>query len=345
MLDTLGSIRTEILGWLRGDYDQDDDKPLIAAAVNDAIEKIWTSMIQVQLSRFIGADSPVTFTLPAGAERVNLISIVDPLVGPVLGQQAGGPGLVQATSFAAYTYVTESGSETLPSPQTSLLVTANNLMTAVLPNQQNIAQAVGWNLYASSSPDTVLALQNQQPIPMGQTWVEPVGGIQDYPDSQQLVPIANSTADNISWITHMEIRTSDTLLRSWNQSSIDSMLYRQFARTLSSASEYQAYAWDLINGNRLEFRPTAGSTFTPRYFYIAKPRRLRYDQAEVPYMNVTGVHEFVVSKAIADLKLAADEYLAQQGWKTKADEAKMEVMMALNQENWSKDVRIAPHLY
>jgi len=344
MADTLASLRAEIIGWLRGDMDADSDVALINAAINDSIEKAWVGMMQVQLARFVGVDSPVTFTLPSGAERVQLVNIVDPVAGPVLGQVAGGV-LLQRTLNCAFTYVTESGTETLPSATTVLVVNANNLLTARLPSQLNILNAIGWNLYASVGADPNLALQNQDPIPFNVTWNEPQAGVVDYAASQQTVPLKNSTADNISWILHMEVKTSDTLYRSWNQVDIDSMLMRQFARTLSSASEYQAYAWDLINGNRLEFRPITGAAFNPRYFYIAKPRRLRYDQAEIPYIEIANVRPYLVDRSVAKLKLSLDEYLAFQAWSAEAAQGLLDVRLGLTQEDAYKNKRIAPHLY
>jgi hypothetical protein len=344
MADTLASLRTEVVNWLRGDMDADTDVPLVNSAINDAIEKAWIGMMQVQLARFVGADSPVTFTLPSGAERVQLVSIADPVTGPVLAQIVAG-ALPARTINGAFTYVTESGAETLPSPTVQFLTTINNLATAALPANPNILNAIGWNFYASVSPDLNLALQNQQPIPFNVTWQEPLSGVLDYAAAQQTVPLKNNTADNISWILHMEVRTSDTLLRAWNQSDIDSMLFRQFARTLSSASEYQAYAWDLINGNRLEFRPQTGAAFTPRYFYIAKPRRLRYDQAEIPYLEIGGVREYYVNFAVSKLKLALDEYLAFQAWSSQAAQGLLDVKLGLTQEDAYKNKRIAPHLY
>lgn len=345
MADTLKSLRTEIINWLRGDMDTDDDEPLVDSAINDAIERAWIGMMQVQLARFVGADSPVTFTLPSGQERVQLVSIIDPLTGPTLGTFVSGAIPGPRTLNCAFTYVTESGAETLPSPTVQQVVAANSLLSAQLPAQANILNAIGWNLYASVAPDVNLALQNQEPLPFNVQFQEPITGVVDYAAAQQTVPIKNSTADNISWILHMEVRTSDTLLRAWNQSDIDSMLFRQFARTLSSASEYQAYAWDLINGNRLEFRPSAGATFTPRYFYIAKPRRLRYDQAEIPYLEIGGVREYYVDYAISKLKLSLEEYTAFKAWSENAALALLDVKLGLTQEDAHKNKRIAPHLY
>lgn len=359
MPDTLGSLRAEILGWMRGDYATQNDVALVNSAINDAQESIWMSMMQAQLARFFGLDSPVSFSLPTGAERVQLIAIPDPLVAPVLGNFAGGNQAAR-TILVGYTYVTESGSETQLSPTSSLLVPLNNLGQVTAPAP--VTNALGWNCYVSvSNTPGLMALQNQQPLPFGALFQEPNTLWQDYSQAQQLPPqvqgssIAtpagspppseNSTADNISWITHMEIRTSDTLLRSWNQYDIDSEIFRRYARTLSSASEYQTYVWDILNGNRLEVRPAAGLAFTPRYFYVAKPRRMRYDQAVLPYQSIMGVHEFLVAATVARLKLGVEEYIASEAWDKKAETVRMGISLALLQENWSKDMRITPHLF
>jgi len=357
--DTLGSIRAEVLGWLRGDLDDDADTSLVNASINDALESIWSAMMQVQLARFFGLDSPVAFTLPSGAERVQLVSIPDPTAAPALGHVAGG-SLGSKTVLVGYTLVSESGSETQLSPTASVLVPINQV-TTVVAVQPLSSPAFGWNCYASPTGDSrFLALQNQQPLPFDVAYQEPQTGWLDYPAAQPQPPQVqaanvatpalspppseNTTADNISWITHLEVRTSDTLLRSWRQYGLDSEVMRRSAATVSSASERQGYAWDLINGNRLEIRPAAGMTFNARYFYIAKPRRLRYDQAQMPYVNITGVHEFIVAAAIAKCKLALDEYMAHGAWDAKANATKQEIRMALVSELWGKDTRVVPYL-
>jgi len=344
---------------MRGDYALDTDQPLVNAAINDATEDIWNSMMPVALARFFGLDSPVSFTLPSGAERVQLVSIADPTIAPVVSQVAGGT-LGGRTYLVAYTYVTESGAETLPSPATTFVLSANNLAQITTPTA--VANAIGWNAYVSVSNNAaLLGLQNQQPLPFGVPFNETPVGFIDYPGAQQqpgavqsasqatpastTVPSENTTADNVSWIVHMEIRSSDTLLRSWNQFDIDSELMRRYGRELSSASEFQTYVWEIINGNRLEFRPAAGQGFTPRYFYIAKPHRLRYDQGTIPYTQIPGVHEYIVNKAVSRLKLGVEEYAAEQVWDGKAQAVKQGILVALTQEAWNKNLRIAPHLF
>lgn len=347
MSDTLGSLRAEILLELRGDLAQPEDVLLVNAKINNALEAIFMAMMKVQLARFFGSDSPVNFTLAAGAQRVQLISIPDPTVAPVAAAVAGG-ALGARNYSLSYTFVTESGSETNLSPLTALVVGANQLAQVNAPAEPS-GGALGWNLYAGQNNP---ALQNQQPLPFQiANFLEPVTGFQDYPVAQQVPPSSNQTADNISYITHLEIVQTDTTIRSLNQADIDSYFMRGLARGLASASEYQMYAWDLINGRTLEVRPPAGTGFsastlpTPRYFYVAKPRRLRYDQAEIPYQNISGVHEYLTNKAIADLKLTLDEYLASQGYNQAAMGGKQEILTSLAQENWAKNTRVTPFLY
>jgi hypothetical protein len=346
MPDTLLTIRQSVLNWLRGDYTASTDIPTLNEAINDALSKIWNKMIITQYERFMGPTSPLTFVAPIGAQRVTLTSIADPTVPLPLTTILGG-ALGTRTYQIQYTYVTESGSETNPSAIQSLTIPSLSIGAFGLPAPPS-TPAFGWNLYSSGASNLAsnIVLQNQNPLPLNIGFVEPFAGFQDYgsPNYDQLPPTANATGDNIAWIEHMEIQTSDTLFRAWNQMGIDASLMRGYAATLSSASEYQRYAWDLINGNIVEFRPILGSTFNPRYWPIVKVRRLAYDQAEMPYMNINGVREFIVSRAVADLKLGVDEYIANENWGKKAELAAMDVQMALLQENWKKDTRVAPHL-
>jgi len=343
MIDTLKSLRTEIQLECRGDFSgSPDEDSIVNAAISDAVETIWLSMMQCHLAKFFGADSPVTFNLAQGVERFRIVSIVDPIVAPTVNQVAGG-ALVDAVVFnVGYTLVTESGSETLLSPLTVTAArTNNNVFQVVSP--VNPGTALGYNVYAG--PAGQLALQNQQPIPFGTNYTEPVTEWQGYPTFEQTPPLSNSTADNLSWIRHLEVRTSDTLLRAWNQVDIDSEVMRRMARTLSTASEFQHYVWELTNNGVLEFRPALGSAFSPRYWYIAKPRRLRYDQAEIPYVSITGVHKFIKVQAKSDLYLTVNEFMNSQGWQQKADKEKMDIQMALMMETWAKNTRVVPHLF
>jgi hypothetical protein len=337
--DTLKSMRAEVSRWLKGDLQSADGQSQINDAISDSVEWIWMAMMQIQLGRFLGADSPVTFSLPNNVERVKLVNTADPTIAPVTSTIAGG-ALAGRTYNIGYTYVTESGSETLQSPLSVQAVLANNLATVTAPAA--VAGAFGWNLYAGVINQ---ALQNQQPIPFGIVYQEQPSGFQDYPTFQQVPPLANTTADNVSWITHLEMKTTDNLLRAWNEYDLDSEVMRRMARTYPSSSQYSTYVWALTNGGTLEFRPTTGTAFNPRYWYVAKPRRLRYDQAEIPYTSITGVHEAIRNYTLNLCKLSLDEYLAAEHWAQAAEKNKLDVQLALNQENWAKNTRVTPYLF
>lgn len=343
MVDTLKSMRAEIQLECRGDFSgSPDEDTIVNAAINDAMETIWTAMMQCHLAKFFGADSPVSFSLPANTERYRIVSITDPAIAPVVNQVAGGALNDAAVFSVGYTLVTESGSETNLSP---LAVTAarnaNNLFQVVAP--ANPGTAFGYNVYAG--PAGQLALQNQQPIPFGTNYTEPVTEWQGYPTFEQTPPLTNTTADNLSWIEHLEIRTSDTLLRAWNQADIDSLVMRRMAATTPTASEYQTYTWELTGNGVLEFRPMTGLAFNPRYWYVSKPRRLRYDQAQIPYVSIVGVHKFIKAQAKADLYLGVNEFMNGQGWEQKADKEKQGIQMSLMMESWNKNTRVVPYLW
>jgi hypothetical protein len=359
-IDTLGSLRQQVIDWLSGDFQTRKGPSKANDAINDAIGSIWMSMMQWKLNRFMGSDSPVTFSLAANTERLTLISIEDPTAVIGVATKAGGALPARTVTFA-YTLVTESGSETNISAGSVVNIPANQLAVLTSPGfpSANIENeegggppppgCVGYNVYASfpagGANVTPFALQSQQPVPFGVNWQEPNAGAQPYPTAQQLAPTTNTTADNVSWITHMETPLPDGTLLAWNQNDIDGNVMRRLTQMFPTASQYQTYAWDLINGNQFEIRPKTGLAFTPRYWYVAKPRRLRYDQAQIPYVSIVGVHDFIVNYAVAKCKLSMDEYLAVQAWSTMAEQKRNEIIMSLNQENWNKDTRVVPYLY
>jgi len=333
--ETLGSMRAKIYLWLMGDAQGQDE--LINDALNAAIKSGYNFMMLYQLSRFMPETGPVTFTLSQGTEQTQIITIPNPTAAPTGATVVAG-ALPLRTYLVSYTYVTESGSETLPSPVLTLVVPLNDLAAITAPPPPfPDTSVIGWNCYAGQNSP---ALQNDQPLSFGVAYQEPTTGFQDYPTSQKTPPTYNTTADNIAYINHLELQQPNGLWSAWNQADIDSILMRRYAATIPMASQYQSHAWDLINGNTLWIRPAPGLTVTPRYFYVSKPRTLRYDQALIPYQSVTGFTDYVKYKTLMDVKLALDEYLSNEGWKTARDEAKLEIINNLTQQNWAKNDRI-----
>jgi hypothetical protein len=91
---------------------------------------------------------------------------------PGLSYQVGGL-LSSQTFFVKITYA-GSGTETTPSPEASLLVPADNLLTVASPASSG--NAVGYNVYVSTTTGTE-TLQNGAPIAFGTNWVMPTSGL------------------------------------------------------------------------------------------------------------------------------------------------------------------------
>jgi hypothetical protein len=91
---------------------------------------------------------------------------------PVLSSVSGGT-LAATTYYAAWTMVAN-GIETLPSPQASLAVAADFLLTAQAPATAPFADAY-FNLYVGTSA-TTLTLQVSDVVPGG-LWTEPTAGL------------------------------------------------------------------------------------------------------------------------------------------------------------------------
>lgn len=139
--------------------------------------------------------------IPASALPV---VIVDPTVAPVLSETAGGT-LPATTYYVKYTYA-NAGGETLPSPEASLAVGANNLLVVASPAA--VQGAVTWNVYASDATGTE-TLQASG-IAIGTAWTLPTGGLV----AGASPPTANSTANASIITTTLTIATdmvNDTL--------------------------------------------------------------------------------------------------------------------------------------
>jgi hypothetical protein len=335
MPDTLASMTASVQRWLRGENVPDQD---IYDAVNDAIEALWMDLILASLS--VMMEGPVTITLNAGDEGRILISVPDPVLSPAITSVPGGT-LPAHSVYAGYTLVTESGSETNLSTMAALSIPANNL--AQFGSVAFVSGAIGWNLYAGSA-STQLSKQNDEPLEFGSgIWMEPSTGLLSAPDLP-LPPTENTTGDNIFMLRHLEFKTSTGVYKTYNAGDLDSDLMRRFSSYVAAASEYQAYAWDLLNQRQLEIRPAAGQTFSPRYFFIVKPRRMRYGNASLPFPTIPST-EYIRSYALSLMFLTLHEYDAAAAWETKAEKALVKAVRALSQTNTNRNDHVTPFLY
>lgn len=100
------------------------------------------------------------------------VPICPPVNGALTQTVAGA--LAGATYFVRSTYVNSAG-ETLASPETSLAVSANNVLNVASPAAS--VGATGWNVYVSTATGTETRQNGANPIAIGSPWVEPNTGL------------------------------------------------------------------------------------------------------------------------------------------------------------------------
>lgn len=333
-------------GRVAAELKEDEDPILIGNKINDAVESLFESILLVCVQQFM--QGPIqSISMAPGSERTTLVSIPDPLVAPTPSQIGIANALpFPRTGYFAYTWVTESGSETNLSPLASFTINFANQVFYVpgapLPSTSPVG-AIGWNLYASYNPAGQLALQNSVPLDFTVQWQEDAAiGIITDPDSPA-PPTANTTADNIFYMKVIEAQNLDLTWTRWEGASIDGLMFQRAARNLPVASTYQSYAWDILRGNQLEIRPAAGMQLNPRHFYVAKPRRIRFDNAELPFQNFAA-EEFIINFAISRVNLTNREYEAHQIWEGLADKKRLQTLQAIGDSNVQRQTRITPYM-
>ncbi len=333
MNDTLGSLKVEVREWMEEETLSDTK---CNSAINDGIESLWMTLLRATVSMFVGG--PISLSIESGTEGVILVSIVDPTVAPVVSDVAASDAaLASHTVDVAYTFVTESGSETMLSPVTTH-TTGVGLLAAVHPPTL-VTGAMGWNLYARSFGTGSLVKQNEAPLEFlntGGAYVyEPETGYINDPGLPQ-PPTENTTGDDICFIKHLEAQMPDQGWKAYDSVDIHSLAMRRLARNVASSSEYQGYAWDLVNQRQLEFRPQTATAWSPRYFYIKRPRRLRYDNAPLPFLTVPST-AFLRYFAMSRLSITIREYEAAKAWAEVAEAERTRLELAVLQMNSVKN--------
>lgn len=343
---TFGELKTSTENWMK----ESVDDALLSDACNDASESLALSIIQFRLGLFMGGmnnqSNPVTLSIAAGVERLQLTSLADPTLPPAPGQNAGGtlPGFGPITF--AYTWVTESGSETKLSPTGQVTRLANHQISVPILTGNSPAGTYGYNIYAAAN-NAAWVKQNTEPLDLNVlNWLEPAdtGVNLDATNGSGSAPTQNTTGDNIMMIDHLETQMPDGTWKAYNAADLDSEMMRRAARTISSTSPYQNYYWDLL-GNQLEIRPLTGTALSSRYFFVAKPRRMKYDNAVLPFESVSGAALQLRCFAISLLKLASEEYQASNLWAQKASGEEMKILKSLNVANRNRNDRITPYIY
>lgn len=340
---TFGYLKGRVITLLK----ESEDPDLVGGFINDASESLWEALLMANMESFM--QGPVqNVTVNTGDERETLVTIADPVVSPSTNIVNQINNLVfPRTMYFKYTYVTGSGAETKASPATTLVISgANQLASVVAPQVPalNPVGSVGWNLYASDNPGGRFALQNQDPIDFSIAWQEDLANsIIDDPDLPA-APVTNTTADSIYRMSVIEVQNPDGTWTTWEGAGLDTLLFRRASRNLPVASSYQSYAYDILNGNQLEIRPQAGMVMNPRMFYIYKPPRIRFDQAQMPFANVA-FEEYIINFSVSRVKLTNEEYDAHKIWESLADKKKVQLVESVNDQMVNRQRRITPFMY
>lgn len=339
-MSTYGDLVTELRDWLK----EPSRDSVLFNAINDAVSDLWEAEIRVTIQNFMGG--PVNLSLAQGTERAPIVLIADPTAFPGVAQTSGhGPG--DRTLSFRYTYVTDSGAETLPSPaSTNQTFSAASLATVTSPAA--VDHARGWNLYALKfgTPNVLWVLQNQDPLPFqdvvneGYVWTEPGTGIAMPPGKS--LPTENTTGNSIAYIDQLQLQLPDQTWKSYNQTELDTLLMRQLMSSVASASPYQTYAFDFVNNSRIEIRPATGAAINPRFFFISRPPKTKSPKTPIPFPSA-GEEAFVRYRAISLVELSNQEFTSAAGWEARAMEKKQSILLALNQQNRKRDNTIRPY--
>lgn len=306
---------------------------------NDGLESIWMACMLATLSKF--TRGPITQLFPANSTSVNIVAIPDPTVAPTVGQTPGGT-LPGRTEYYAYSYVTDSGSMTLPSPLATNVLSANNVPTLTPPPQ--VAEAIGYVVMGGTLANGLdLAIQSVAVEPFGIQWVGPQTGLVAYPQAPP-PPSQNDTADNIFAIERIEVNNVNMTTTGWFQSNQASSLWRRMGKIMAgTATSWTPYAYDFIDNNQVQFRPAPGFDLNGELLYVVRPRRLRFPNSRMPFtwLSYQGcLVEFVKASLALDLY----EYESHDRRYAKAKEMLQAVVLQVAGANFWRDDTVTPFM-
>lgn len=324
-------MNARVVRWARERLDSD----MVNDAINDAIESLWRSITLSSLSRFIS--SPIPVDIIANATSFPVVTINDPQASLVIGATPAGMLPARRLAFA-FTYATDSGSETLLSPAVIQNLVANTLAIITAPDA--VPSALGWNIYAGN--DAQLVRQNVSPLPFNFAWQEPPIGIVVNPNGPYPPP-ENTTGDNITAIARFDVANSCGTLTGWQQTDIASSLFTSMQHWLPTTTTFSAHAYDLIDNSRVELRPASNYDLSATLFYMVKPRRLNFPNSRIPLQSV-GPQQFISQKALADIMMSLNEDDTSAGWDKKAEAERLRICLQVCNEGWNKNTTVKRYM-
>lgn len=327
---TFGEMSARVSRWAREKLDPD----VVNDAINDACESLWMAASLATLSRFISSPTPIM--VPAQSTEYNVVSIADPTLILQSGLTPGG-GLPARQVTFAYSYATDSGSQTKLSP--AIVVAAPAAQLSVLIAPAPLQNAIGWNLFAG--PAGRLIQQNIEPLPFGVNWVEPMAGVGVSPNGPW-PPVFNTTADNIVRIARLDATNQSNTKTPWQQADIASTVFSSAMARLPVVSSFSSRAYDLVDCRVIEIQPAGDYNIDLTAFYVVRPRRMRFTASRLPFASIAGAQVYIFRQALSDVLLSLYEDEASESWAKRAGESKMEVCLAVANESWGKNNRVRP---
>lgn len=318
----LGQMMASLTTWLH----ETVEDALLMEAISDSCVNLWESMVLINLSEMLGGPATATFAA-ANQGTAGIVSVADPVAVLVVNQIVQGALPLTNIDFQ-YTLVTDSGSQTLPGPTTSIARLLNQLASVVSP--AFVQSAIGWNLYANG------IRQNEAMIPFGVNWVEPEAGLGIQGDPP---PVVNDTADDIWYIDTLSVQT-DSGEKFWNQDEIGSEIWQKMAGGKASNSPYQPYVYD-FDGVKLQIRPLAGGAVSANYFYVRRPRKMISKASTIPFRH-PGAELFIRYNSLSLIHLSNHEYPASGQWGNKAEAERAAILASSTRKDRKKHLRVQP---
>lgn len=177
-------------------YQDPDDNSVTGQAIATGNGSIAAYQLRRTFGSFIEpvlAPNTVSAVLLAGAS-IPAAGLSAPTNGALTQTSAGALGAT--TYYVKSTWTTNSG-ETLPAAETSLAVSANNVLNVAAPSGAPTG-ATGWNVYVSNTAGGGSGAETRQnggtPVALGTPWVEPTGGLV----AGSALPVANTTGWSVS---------------------------------------------------------------------------------------------------------------------------------------------------
>jgi len=201
---------------------------------------------------------------------------------PLLSQVAGGA--LGARTYYVFLTFQAHDAEGLQGPETSLAISANNLLKVTSPSFiDGATPPIGYNIYAGTAPG-LGTKQNVAPIALGTDWTEPVTGLisGSLPPSSWgtsftfLYPSRNLAAVDRTAEREDSISTGGVRQIVWLRTDEFQDIELPFIAQGADADAWTLFLASAVNGTPFDYYPDAGLEAHASYTLEEKVARLEY---------------------------------------------------------------------